>query len=261
KGHKLATAIITVLLLGVLMTVGYLAIAYRRSNVSNQLNSIAVMPFVNETGNAEVEYLSDGMTESLISSLSRLKDLNVKARSSVFRYKAKEVSAQTIARELNVQAILNGRFVQRGDLLTLSLELIDAKTENVIWSEQYKRTQADLVTLQSEIARDVSSKLQSKLSGSEQPKAETSTTNSQAYQLYLRGRFHWNKRAPQDLPKAVDYFQQAIALDPNYASAYAGLANGYMFMGSFNVAPPREVMPKGREAALKAISLDPQLPE
>src|SRR5678809_298477 len=123
------------------------------------IESIVVMPFVNESGNADVEYLSDGMTETLIGSLSQLPNLNVKARSSVFRYKGKETNPQTVGKELNVEALLNGRIAQRGDQLTLTLELVDALTENVIWSEQYNRKEAALVSLQSEIARDVSTKL------------------------------------------------------------------------------------------------------
>src|SRR5215472_3215889 len=144
--------------------------SYRSSRSGTAIQSISVMPFVNEGGNADVEYLSDGMTETLISSLSQLSNLNVKARASVFRYKDKETNPQTIGKELNVQAILNGRVAQRGDQLTLTLELVDTQTENVIWSEQYNRKQADLVALQSEIARDVSSKLKSKLSGADQAK-------------------------------------------------------------------------------------------
>ena len=143
------------------------------------------MPFVNESGNADVDYLSDGMTETLISSLSQLPNLNVKARSSVFRYKGKDTNPQTVGRELNVQAILNGRFTQRGDQLSLTLELVDAQTENVLWSEQYNRPQADLVKLQNDIARDVSSKLRTKLSGADAQKlAKTYTSNPDAYRLY-----------------------------------------------------------------------------
>src|SRR5581483_724102 len=149
---------------------------FNRGAGNKQIESIAVLPFVNASGNAEIEYLSDGMTETLISSLSQLPKLNVKARSSVFRYKGKETSPQTLGKELNVQAILNGRVVQRGDQLTLSLELVDAQTENVIWSEQYNRTQADLVTLQSEIARDVSGKLKLKLSGADAEKVAKTYT-------------------------------------------------------------------------------------
>jgi TolB-like protein/Tfp pilus assembly protein PilF len=226
------------------------------------IQSIAVMPFVNESGNADAEYLSDGMTETLIGSLSQLPNLNVKARSSVFRYKGKETSAQTIGKELNVQAILNGRVVQRGDQLTLSLELIDAQTENVIWSDRYNRNQADLVTLQGEIARDVSSKLSTKLPGAETQKlTKTYTTNPEAYRLYLQGRFNWAKREEKDLKTAIDYFNQAIALDANYAQAYSGLADSYVLLASFNFMAPTEAIPKARGFALKAQSLDESLAE
>src|SRR5438128_2768262 len=140
------------------------------------------------------------MTETLISSLSQLPNLNVKARSSVFRYKGKETNPQTIGKELNVQAILNGRIAQRGDQLTLTLELVDAQTENVIWSDQYNRKQTDLVSLQSEIAHDVSSKLRTKISGADtQRLTKTYTANPEAYQLYLKGLFYWNKRTGEAL--------------------------------------------------------------
>src|SRR5687768_16297091 len=161
---------------------------YGRS--SSQINSIAVMPFVNESGDAEVEYLSDGMTETLISSLSQLPKLKVKARSSVFGYKGKETDAKTVGKELGVQAVLNGRITQRSGQVTLRLEPVDSRSEDVIWSDKYARRQADLVTLQSDIARDVSSKLKTKLSGAETAKVErTYTDNNEAYQLYLKERY------------------------------------------------------------------------
>ena len=226
------------------------------------IESIAVMPFVNESGNADVEYLSDGMTETLISSLSQLPNLNVKARSSVFRYKGKETSPQTIGKELNVQAILNGRVSQRGDQLTLSLELIDAQTENVIWSEQYNRRESDLVTLQSEIARDVSSKLKSKLSGADVAKVEKNyTANPEAYQLYLKAKFYWNKRTGESLKQAVELYRQALEKDPNYALAYSGLAETYVLFSSYDVAPATDSMPQAKAAALRALALDDSLAE
>ena len=226
------------------------------------IQSIAVMPFVNESGNAEVEYLSDGMTETLIGRLSQLPNLQVKARSSVFRYKGKPTDSKTIGKELNVQAILNGRVLQRGDQLTLSLELVNAETENVIWSERYSRTQADLVNLQSEIARDLSSKLRTKLSGTDAEKlTKTYTTIPEAYRLYLQGRFYWAKRDEKDFRTAVDYFNQAIALDPNYALAYAGRADAYALLSTFGFMPPPEAIPKARESALKASALDETLAE
>jgi len=203
-------------------------IAYRIRSSGAVINSIAVMPFLNQGGSADVDYLSDGMTETLISSLSQLPNLNVKARSTVFRYKGKETSPQTIGKELNVQAILNGRVAQRGDRLQLSLELIDAQTENVIWSDRYDRKQTDLIDLQNEIARDVSSKLKIRLSGADQQKLnKTYTTDPEVYRLYLQGRFYWNKRTASEVEKAVTYFKQAVEKDPNFALGYVGLADSF----------------------------------
>ena len=168
------------------------------------------------------------MTETLISSLSQLPNLSVKARSSVFRYKGKAIEARTIAKELNVQAILNGRVVQHGDQITLSLELVDAQTENIIWSEQYNCRQTDLVSLQNEIARDVSSKLKTKLSGADEQKlAKTDTVNPEAYRLHLQGRFFLDRTTREDTAKAIEYFRQALDLDPGYALCWAELGRAY----------------------------------
>jgi TolB-like protein/Tfp pilus assembly protein PilF len=245
---------------------GFFGYRYFASANSKQIESIAVMPFVNESGNADIEYLSDGMTETLISSLSQLPNLNVKARSSVFRYKGKETDAKTIGKELNVQAILNGRVVQRGDQLILSLELVDVKTENAIWSDQYNRKQSDLVSLQSEIARDVSSKLKLKLSGADEQKLnKVYTTDPEAYQLYLKGRFYWNKLTPEDVRKSLDFYQQAIDKDPAFALAYVGISDTYMLLGipdvMLGVLPPQESVQKARTAAEKALEIDPTLAE
>jgi TolB-like protein/Tfp pilus assembly protein PilF len=235
---------------------------YFSRKTSDTIRSIAVMPFVNESGNSDVDYLSDGMTETLIGSLSELPNLNVKARSSVFRYKGKEADAKTIGRELNVQAILNGRVIQRGDQLTLSVELVDASTENVLWSQQYNRRQSDLVTVQSEIARDVSSKLKAKLSGADAAKVEkTYTANPEAYQLYLKGKFHWNKRTGEALKQAVEFYNQAIEKDPNYALAYSGLAETYGLFSSYDVAQASDSMPQAKAAAVRALEIDEQLAE
>ncbi len=226
------------------------------------IESIAVMPFINGSSNSDVEYLSDGMAETLINSLSQLPNLSVKARSSVFRYKGKEVDPQTIGHELNVQAILNGRVVQRGDDLTLYLSLVDTRTGNQLWGEQYNRRQADLISLQTEIGRDVLSKLKTRLSGAEEQKvAKNYTQNAEAYQLYLQGRFFWNKRTPQTIQKSIEYFQKAIEKDPNYALGYAGLSDGYALLAYYGGAPAQEALPKAREAALKALSMDDNLAE
>ena len=227
---------------------------------SSQINSIAVLPFVNESGNAEVEYLSDGMTETLISSLSQLPNLSVKARSSVFRYKGKDSSPRTIGADLNVEALVNGRLVQRGNDLTLHVELVDAQTENVLWKSDYSRSMSNLVSLQNEIARDISGRLRAKLSGAEQTQiGKSHTQNAEAYRLYLQGRFHWNKRKPEEHRRAIQYFEQAIALDPNYALAYSGIADCYAV--STSPVKGEERSSKQRAAANKALELDPTLGE
>src|ERR1051326_668182 len=230
----------------------------RNRNVSS-IQSIAVMPFVNESGNADVEYLSDGMTETLIRSLSNLPNLNVKARSTVFRYKGKASDAKTIGKELNVQAVLNGRVMERGDQLTLSLELVNAETENVIWSDEYLRKTSDLVTLQSEIARDVSVKLKSKLTGAEETKVtKTYTTDPKALELYLKGRYLSRNFTLDGFTKGVDAFNQALAIDPKYALAYAGLSDAYFYASTIHL-PPTEALPKVGEYALKALEADDSL--
>src|SRR5688500_8198337 len=229
---------------------------------NSSIESIAVMPFVNESGNADADYLSDGMTEVLISSLSQIPKLNVKARSTVFRYKGKNIDPRQVGTELHVQAVLSGRVVQRGDELTLSLELVDARTENVIWTEQYNRRQADLVSLQSDIARDVAKKLQAKLSGVDESRVTRRyTENTEAYELYLKGRFFAGGQVTeQGLAKSIHYHQQAIEKDPNFALAYVGLAKSYITLGHvWGFLPPHETFPKANVALTKALQIDETL--
>jgi TolB-like protein/DNA-binding winged helix-turn-helix (wHTH) protein/Tfp pilus assembly protein PilF len=229
---------------------------------ANSIQSIAVMPFQNDSGNEEIEYLADGMTEALISSLSQLPDLKVKARSSVFRYKSMDIGPRTVGSELGVQAVLNGRVVQRGEDLTLFLSLIDAETENQIWGRQYVRKLKSLLILQSEVARDVSESLRLKLSGTDNQKiTKNYTENVEAYNLYLQGRFWWNKFTGDGLRKAIGYFEEAIEKDKNYALAYAGLANSYNVLGVNGHMPVAEARPRVRNAAETAIALDDQLAE
>ncbi|HEX6280057.1 MAG TPA: tetratricopeptide repeat protein, partial [Pyrinomonadaceae bacterium] len=179
----------------------------------------------------------------------------------VFQYKGKEVETSVIGRELGVQAILRGHVVQRGQGLSFFVELIDVGSDKVIWSEQYNRSQADLPTVENEIARDVSSKLHVKLSGSDQQKIlKTRTSNSEAYRTYLRGRHEWNKFSLDGLTRSITFFEKAIEIDPNYALAYSGLADSYVNLGVDHL-PPRAYMPKARAAALRAIELDGSLAE
>ncbi len=262
KQHKRGFAAALIILLVAAIGFGYWFFA-NRSASQTPIQSIAVMPFVNQSGNTDIEYLADGITETLISNLSQLQKLDVRASSSVFRFKGKDVSLRQIGKELNVQAVLTGRVVQRGDDLTFYIELVDAATEKVLWRSDYNRQMTNLISLQSEIARDVSRKLETRLSGADEQKlAKNYTTNPEAYQLYLKGRFHWNKRTQKDSQKAIEYFQQVIALDPNYALAFAGLAGAYALnVNDIGGAPSSEVMPKAKEAALKALSLDDNLAE
>ncbi len=256
--NKMLAAVAGVLLIAAI-GLGYW---FYSKNNAKQIESIAVMPFVNESGNADVEYLSDGMTETLINSLSQIPNLSVKARSSVFRYKGKELDPKKIAAELNVQAILTGRVIQRGEQMTLNLELIDAQTENLVWGKKYERKSSELVSLQSEIARDVSNKLKTKLSGADAAKVEKNyTANAEAYQLYLKGRFYAIKRTAKDARQAIEHYQQAVAIDPNYAPAYAGLAEANWFLALYSYPQVNELVPKARELALKALELDNSLAE
>ncbi|MEP7212017.1 MAG: hypothetical protein ABI791_03020 [Acidobacteriota bacterium] len=219
---------------------------------SKQIESIAVMPFANGSGAADLDYLSDGMTETLIRSLSQLPNLNVKSRSSVFRYKGKEADARTIGKELGVQAVLNGRVIQRGDKLSLNLELINTENENVIWADEYDRKSSDLVSLQNDIARDVSDKLRLKLtSGDEQKLAKSYTLDPEAYRLYLQGRYYWNKRSGSEFEKAENFFRQAVEKDPNFALGYVGLAD----------TNEDEDRPLKKQYIRKALDLDGQLAE
>jgi TolB-like protein/Tfp pilus assembly protein PilF len=238
---------------------GYL---YFARKAQKTIESIAVMPFVNESGNQDVEYLSDGMTETLISSLSQIPNLSVKARSTVFFYKGKETTPKKIGDELGVQAVLLGRVAQRGDDLRLNLELVNAQTQDIMWTDTYNRKQSELVSLQSEIARAVSSKLKSKLSGAEVANLEKKyTLNTEAYQLYLKGKFYWNKRTGTALKQAADFYQQAIEKDPNYALAYSGLAETYVLFSSYDVAPADDSMPQAKAAAQRALAIDDSLAE
>jgi len=264
KKHKPAFTIGLSLLVLVSAVFGYWYFVRGRSRTT-QIDSIAVLPFVNEGGNADIDYLSDGMTESLIGSLSQLPNLSVKARASVFRYKGKEVAPKQIGQELNVQAILTGRVLQRGNDLTLYVELIEAATENVLWKTDYSRPLTNLVAMQTDIAHDVSTRLKLKLSGADERQlSKTYTENPQAYQLYLKGLYQWNKRTPDSLKQALALFQQAVAQDPGYAKAYAGLAITYIVLDDNTSMNQREMVEahlQAKAAAVKALEFDNTLAE
>lgn len=235
---------------------------YGRGN-GRSIDSIAVMPFTNESGSADNEYLSDGLTDTLIGSLSQIPDIKVKARSSVFRYKGKDMPMRDVGRELGVDAILNGRVVQRGTELTLYVELVDANSENNLWQQTYNKVTANLAALQNEIARDVANKLQVRLTGADEKRlARTGTQNAEANRLYLLGRFHLNKRTKTDVRKGIEYFDRAVALDPDYALAYTGLSEAYRILGGYDVSVDRkQAVVRGREYAMKALSLNDSISE
>lgn len=257
--HRLTIIFTGIALIAVLGFVGY---RYLIPSGGSQFQSIAVMPFINESGDADIDYLSDGITESLIGSLSQIPNLSVKARSSVFRFKGKDVDSQTIGTQLGVQALLTGHLVKHGDELRLSLELVDARTGNRSWGSQYSRKMSDLLSLQSDIAQDVSQTLRNKLTATQQQRlAKNYTSNVEAYQLYLRGKYNLFKLTPDGIKSGIAYFQQAIELDPTYALAYVGQAAAYRAIVLSTDMPPDEFFPKSRAAAQQAIALDDSLAE
>jgi serine/threonine protein kinase/tetratricopeptide (TPR) repeat protein len=224
------------------------------------IDSLAVLPFVNASGDPNAEYLSDGISDSIINRLSRLPNIKVMSLNAVMRYKGRPIDPQQIARELNVRAVLMGRLVQRGDNLVISAELVDVTDNRRLWGGQYDRKPSDLLIVQNEIAREITEKLQLRLSGEEkQQLTKQYTENTEAYQLYLKGRYWFDKRTPQGVKQSIEYFQQAIKTDPNYALAHAGLANA--FTPSDLVLAPRETMVVAKAAARKALEIDDTLAE
>jgi serine/threonine protein kinase/tetratricopeptide (TPR) repeat protein len=254
-----AAAIIGLLL--VISVASFIYLHYFRKE-SAAFESIAVLPFANQNRDPESEYLSDGLTESIINSLTELPNLRVIARSSVFRYKGKETDPVAVGKELGVRAVLVGRILQRGDQLTISTELVDVRDNKQLWGEQYERKVSDLLAVQRDIAQEISSSLRTKISGEVQNRVTKHyTENAEAYQLYLKGRYFWNKRTAEGLKKSIEYFKQAIELDPNYALAYAGLADAYVLFPGYSVATPQESYPEAKKAALRALELDDSLAE
>jgi TolB-like protein/Flp pilus assembly protein TadD len=248
---------------GVLALIFLLAIGiYLRSpKTAAAIDSIAVLPFSNVGADPNAEYLSDGITESLIDNLSQLPRLTVMSRNSVLRYKGREVDVQAAGHELKVQAVLAGRLIQRGNDLSIEAELVNVGNNSHIWGASYNRKLADLLAIQQEITTDISDKLRRKLSGDDEKQlAKRLTTNPEAYQLYLKGRYFAEKLTKEGVNQGIEYFHQAIDLDPNYALAYEGLSYAYYTSNDF-FSTPQDSMPKAREAARKALELDDTLAE
>ena len=241
--------------------IGLLAVGawYMRSGRTAQIDSVAVLPFNNGGGDSNTDYLSDGTTESLIASLTHVPQLKVKSRNSVFRYKGKEVDMQKVGNDLGVSALVSGRLTPHGDTIEVSAELTDVRDNTEIWGQHYSGKSADIISLQQQIAGDIAGKLRSKLSTSErQQVTKQGTQNPEAYELYLRGRYSWNKRTAADFETAISYFNQAIAKDPGYALAYSGLADAYSLLSLYG-RTPSENIPKSNAAARKALELDATL--
>jgi eukaryotic-like serine/threonine-protein kinase len=249
--------------IGVLALIALLVtgIYLRSRKAGAAVDSIAVLPFNNVGADPNTEYLSDGVTESLIDNLSQLPHLTVMSRNSVLRYRGREIDAQAAGHELRVQAVLVGRIIQRGNDLSIDAELVNVENNSHIWGATYNRKLADLLAIQQEITKDISDELRRQLSGEDEKQLATrQTTNPEAYQLYLKGRYFADKLTKEGLNKGIEYFHQAIEVDPNYALAYEGLSYAYYNSNDFFLTP-QESMPKAREAASKALQLDDTLAE
>jgi len=256
KRHKLWVVLATCI-----ATIGLAAVGarYLRSGRTAQIESIAVLPFVNGSGDADTEYLSDGITEALTDSLTRAPQLKVKSRRSAFQFKGKDVNLQKVGDALGVSALVSGRVVPHGDNIEVSAEITDVRDNTEIWGQHYSGKSSEIISLQQQIAGDIAEKLRSKLSTSErQQVAKQGTQNPEAYDLYLQGRYYRNKRTASDLAAAISYFNQAISKDPGYALAYSGLADAYSVLPAYGGASS-EYFPKGNAAARRALELDPSL--
>ena len=264
KKHKRGLGVALSLLLVVILAGGVWFFKFRSSaaGATGPIRSIAVLPFQNNSNDADADYLSDGLAESLIFRLSQLPELKVSPTSSVMRYKGKETDVSKIASELGVDTVMTGHLLKRGDNLNITVELVDVKNNKTLWGEQYERKMSDLLSTQREIATAVTEKLQLKLVGNDaRGITKQYTTSNEAYQLYMKGRFHFAKRTKQDLLRSIELFEQAIALDPKYALAYVGLTESWEVMPSFAYMSPEEAMPQAKKAVARALELDPDLAE
>ena len=271
KAGRNWTAIIVA---SVLLTVAAGIVVFWRSNILRLENrasvippashAIVVLPFENASDDPNTEYLAEGISETLINSLSELRNLRVIARATAFQYKGKQVDPERIGRELRVRAVVSGRVRQVQDALSIQVDLIDATNGTQLWGQSYDGKLSDALAVKQAIAREVTGKLKLRLSGEEERRlVQRDTVNAAAYQFYLKGRYFWNQRTADGLEKGISYFRKAIEADPSYALAYVGLADSYNFLGAFGIAilSPDEAMPKAKSAALKALEVDDSLSE
>jgi len=254
--------LIAMLVAATVLVGGFFGYRYFNASDSEQVNSIAVLPFENRSGSADTDYLSDGLADSLIYRLSQIPEIKVSPRSSVFRYKGKEIDAEKIGTELGVDAVMSGRMVQRGDNLTISVELVDVRNKKTLWGEQFERKMSDLLATQREIASAITEKLQLKLTGDDTRGINKRyTDNNEAYQAYLKGRYYWNRRTTENIRRAIEQFKSATERDPNFALAYVGLGDCYAVLGEYGGTPTAETAPQAKAYAERAIALDDRLAE
>jgi serine/threonine protein kinase/tetratricopeptide (TPR) repeat protein len=235
---------------------------YLYSSSSRSIDSVAVLPFANDSNDPNAEYLSDGIAESITRSLSQLPNLKVMSRNAVFRFKGKNMDPQEVGRNLKVGAVLAGRLVKQGDRLIIKTELIDVSDGTQLWGAEYDNNLSDIFSVQEEISRKISEKLRVRLTGEDEEKlAKRYTKDAEAYGLYLKGRYFWNKRDEAGLRNGIKYFREAEEKDPTYALAYSGLADSYALLSDIGVVKPSDEMPKAKAAAQKAVDIDPTLAE
>lgn len=247
------------LVLGALLLAASLHLLTARSQ---QIDSLAVLSFANANADPDIEYLSDGIAESIIDKLSQLPNLKLIAPTSVFRYKRRAIDPQAVGRDLDVRAVLTGRVVQRGDKLIIAAELIDASDGSRLWGKQYNRNLADIFAVQEELSKKIPEKLKLRLTSEEKKRLNKCYTESpEAYHAYLKGRYYWNKRTEEGLRKGIEYFEQAIEKDPSYVLAYAGLGDSYNMLGDYNILPSTEAYPRAKAAATKGLEIDDTLAE
>ena len=250
------------IVLAVLLLGGFVGYRYFNYANSKEIGSIAVLPFQNVSGDPNVEYVSDGLAEALINSLTELQQLKVIARSTAFRYKGREIDPKQVGNELGVRSVLTGRVKQLGNSLNVQVDLVDAETGTQLWGKEYQRQASDVLEVKQAIAREVSSNLRLRLSGEQQQQLiRRDTENAEAYQFYLRGRHFWNKRTAEGIRRAMVEFQQAIDRDPNFALGYVGLADCYWMLEEYAGVPARETLPKARAAADRALQINDALAE
>lgn len=257
--NKFVTLIIAGVVLAALFSGTYF---YLARNSNTRIDSVAVMPFQNASGDPNSEYLSDGISEALINSLAELQQLRVIARTTSFRYKGKDIDPQQVGRDLNVRSVLIGRVRQSAENLTVQVDLVDTTTGAELWGQQYETKAADVLSVKQAIAREVTEKLRLRLSGDEQRQlTKRDTSNAAAYQFYLKGRYYWNRRTTDSLKKATEQFQQAIDYDPTFALGYVGLADSYVLLDQYGGVASNETLPKARAAVDRALELDGSLSE